>query len=63
MRIGRRAREFDEAVRTHSSALFRYAFWLCRDRGRAEDVVQEALMRAWKAWDDLEDPGATRRGP
>jgi RNA polymerase sigma-70 factor (ECF subfamily) len=29
--------------------LFRFAFWLARDRQVAEDVVQEALLRAWRS--------------
>ncbi len=35
--------------------LLRFAFWLGRDRQLAEDVVQEALLRAWKSFDALED--------
>jgi RNA polymerase sigma-70 factor, ECF subfamily len=33
--------------------LLRFAFWLSRDRALAEDVVQESLLRAWKAQDSL----------
>lgn len=33
--------------------LLRFAFWLGRDRQLAEDVVQEALLRAWKSIDTL----------
>jgi RNA polymerase sigma-70 factor (ECF subfamily) len=33
--------------------LFRFAFWLARDRSVAEDVVQEALLRAWRSRDSL----------
>lgn len=33
--------------------LLRFAFWLGRDRALAEDVVQEALLRAWKSFDSL----------
>lgn len=32
----------------HAAALWRYAFRLTRDRTRAEDVVQETLLRAWQ---------------
>jgi RNA polymerase sigma-70 factor (ECF subfamily) len=40
--------------------LFRFAFWLARDRQVAEDVVQESLLRAWKSRDRLDDAGAVR---
>ena len=35
--------------------LLRFAFWLARDRALAEDVVQDAMLRAWKALDSLDD--------
>ena len=35
--------------------LLRFAFWLSRDRALAEDVVQETMLRAWKAQDSLLD--------
>jgi RNA polymerase sigma-70 factor (ECF subfamily) len=41
--------------------MFRYAAWLCRDRSIAEDVVQEALLRAWKALDSLRDDAAAKQ--
>jgi RNA polymerase sigma-70 factor (ECF subfamily) len=40
--------------------LLRFAFWLARDRTVAEDVVQETLIRAWKARDELKDSAAAR---
>jgi RNA polymerase sigma-70 factor (ECF subfamily) len=40
--------------------MFRYAAWLCRDRVIAEDVVQEAMLRAWKSLDALRDDAAAK---
>jgi RNA polymerase sigma-70 factor (ECF subfamily) len=40
--------------------LYRFAFWLARDPGVAEDVVQETLLRAWKSLDALTDEAAAR---
>jgi RNA polymerase sigma-70 factor (ECF subfamily) len=40
--------------------LLRFALWLSRDRAVAEDVVQESLLRAWKARDTLEDEKAAK---
>jgi RNA polymerase sigma-70 factor (ECF subfamily) len=33
---------------------------MCRDRHAAEDVVQEACMRAWSAWGKLRDPAVAK---
>lgn len=40
--------------------LFRFAFWLARDRALAEDVVQEAMLRAWKSLDSLGEDARAR---
>jgi RNA polymerase sigma-70 factor, ECF subfamily len=40
--------------------LLRFAFWLARDRAIAEDIVQETLLRAWKARKELRDSTAVR---
>lgn len=40
--------------------LLRFAHWLARDRSIAEDIVQEALLRAWRSRDALKEPGAAR---
>ena len=51
---------FEELVRRHAADLYRYAFWLARDRQQAEDVVQEALLRAWGGFPRLRDPAAAK---
>ncbi len=56
-----RRREFDALARQFRPDLFRYAFWLSRSRNLAEDVVQEALLRAWKAYSDLKERDSARQ--
>ena len=40
--------------------LLRFAFWLARDRAIAEDVVQETMLRAWRARNELRNNTALR---
>jgi RNA polymerase sigma-70 factor (ECF subfamily) len=51
-------REFDSLVRTHARAVHAYARALTRDRWRAEDVVQETFLRAWKYQDSYSNRGS-----
>jgi RNA polymerase sigma-70 factor (ECF subfamily) len=51
---------FEEVARKHAHDLYRYAYWLARDRDRAEDIVQEALLRGWRAFPRLRDPAAAK---
>jgi len=61
---GRRVRtgaapDFDDFVATCSTRLLRTAYLLTRDRGRAEDLLQTALAKAWLSWSRIEgDPMA-----
>jgi RNA polymerase sigma-70 factor (ECF subfamily) len=41
--------------------MYRFATWLSRDPAIAEDVVQEALLRAWKSLDALRDDSAAKQ--
>jgi|ERR1700733_9182949 RNA polymerase sigma-70 factor (ECF subfamily) len=50
----------DQLFATLRPELLRFAWWLARDRAVAEDVVQEALLRAWRSRDSLKDPAAAR---
>ncbi len=51
---------FNRIVSEYSQDVFRYAFWLSRDRSMAEELAQETFMRAWKAIDSLQDDKAAK---
>jgi len=55
-----RHRRFDRVVSIFHTDMYRYAAWLCRDPGIAEEVVQEALLRAWKSLDALREDTAAK---
>jgi RNA polymerase sigma-70 factor (ECF subfamily) len=54
-------REFELAVRSFGADLYRFAFWLSRDRHVAEDLVQECFSRAWRGWEKLDDQRAVKQ--
>ena len=55
-----RSERYDKLVATFSTDLFRYAYWLSRDRQLAEDVVQDTLLRAWKSLDQLREDASDK---
>lgn len=60
-------REDEQLLRTlhdeHAHALWSYVVRLTRgDRARAQDVVQETLLRAWRTPAVLRQPGQSARG-
>jgi RNA polymerase sigma-70 factor (ECF subfamily) len=54
-------RTFEEVVTQHLDALFRTALRLTRGHtANAEDLLQDAMLRACEGYDELRDPGAAR---
>jgi len=49
---------FEEFVTARSGALWRSAYLLTGDRQRAEDLLQTALVKAWRRWGSIERPEA-----
>jgi RNA polymerase sigma-70 factor, ECF subfamily len=47
---------FEVIIRTHSRILFAIAYAILQNREEAEDVVQDALVKAWKTRWRVRDP-------
>jgi RNA polymerase sigma-70 factor (ECF subfamily) len=58
--VDSRRRRFEQLCEPHRADVYRFAFWLSRDRSVAQDVVQETLLRAWRSIDSLEEDGKAR---
>ncbi len=56
-----RRHRFDRLVSIWHRDMYRYAAWLSRDPAIAEDVVQEAMLRAWKSLDALREDEAAKQ--
>lgn len=57
---GSKQTAFEKAVAECLDDLYRYACWLCRDRWQAEDLAQEAVLRAWRGWPRLREHRAVK---
>lgn len=55
-----RQHQFEALVRGHSTDLYRHAYWLCGEHALAQDLVQDTLLRAWRALDKLREVGAVK---
>jgi RNA polymerase sigma-70 factor, ECF subfamily len=49
---------FDQLVVRHKDAVYRQMLRVCRNQADAEDVLQEALLNAYRATAQLRDPAA-----
>lgn len=53
-------RQLGALIDEHAPAVYRVAFGVLRDRGLAEDVVQETMLKAWKSLDGFRGDASMR---
>jgi len=53
-------RRYEALVNAFHADIYRYAFWLVKDKTTAEDIVQETFLRAWRSLDALVDEKAAK---
>lgn len=58
--IKAKQKRYDALVREMYTDIYRYAYWLVKDKAVAEDIVQETFLRAWKSLDSLKDQKAAK---
>lgn len=46
---------YEALVHAFHADIYRYAYYLVRDKSTAEDIVQETFLRAWRSLDALKD--------
>ncbi|MDT3441594.1 SigE family RNA polymerase sigma factor [Pseudofrankia sp. BMG5.37] len=49
-------RSFEQFVADRGTALLRTAVFLTGDRQAGEDLLQDVLLRAYRRWDDIDEP-------
>jgi len=57
---GSKKERYEALVGAFYNDIFRYGYWLSKNRQVAEDLAQETFLRAWRALDSLEKPGAAK---
>lgn len=53
-------KRYESLVHALHADIYRYAYWLVKDKAVAEDIVQETFLRAWKSLDSLKDEKAAK---
>lgn len=53
-------KRYEALVHAFHADIYRYAYWLVKDKTIAEDIVQETFLRAWRSLDALKDENAAK---
>lgn len=53
-------KQYEALVAQYHTDLYRYGYWLTKDKQVTEDIVQETFLRAWKSIEQLQDIKAAK---
>lgn len=53
-------KQYEALVAQYHTDLYRYGYWLTKDKQVTEDIVQETFLRAWKSIEQLQDMKAAK---
>jgi RNA polymerase sigma-70 factor (ECF subfamily) len=59
VKAAQRSMDFEDLVHDQHEGLFGALCLITRDRGEAEDLIQEAFLKVWERWDrvqEMDDP-------
>ncbi|MEN2268135.1 sigma-70 family RNA polymerase sigma factor [Vibrio diabolicus] len=53
-------KRYETLTKERYQDIYRLAYWLCKDHHLAQDLAQDTFLKAWRFFDNLNDPNAAK---
>lgn len=53
-------KRYEALTKERYQDIYRLAYWLCKDHHLAQDLAQDTFLKAWRFFDNLNDPNAAK---